>query len=194
MKNTTIDHFDHIVKEKDSVKLSRVEHNQDLLKDGDALEKNNFKINSQFVDPDNNCDFCTQVNYTIGKAQFAAVAYHTEKIDLTGSNRVVFFARGQNGGEKIFVLIAGREDDQNRNAVPEKFYKDLFTNTNFEISSGNITLFKDWRKYEISLNEVNLKDITLPFGFVAIGNKSKPNQAFYIKGITFDNKTSVNPI
>lgn len=191
MKNASTDHFNHTLKENDSVKLSRLEHSRNLLKYGDALEKDSFKINNQFVDPDNNCDFCTQINYTIGKEHFAAVAYRTEKIDLGGSNRVVFFARGQNGGETISFLAAGKSEAPTVGANSNKSF--IFPGISFAVIAHNITLSKDWKRYQIGLYATDLRNITYPFGF-AIESKSSGSLAFYLKGVTFDTKVALNPI
>ena len=70
---------------------------------------------------------------------------------------------------------------------------DLFPNEDFAITTKNVTLQNDWKKYEISLNKTKLEDVTLPFGFVITDNNT-PKQIFYLKGVTFDRKLAQNPL
>lgn len=186
-------HFEHPTNKENFgiFQLSRVEHSPNLIREGDAKIISDFMVNSQFVEPDNNCSFCTQVNYTPARERQAGISYNVGKIDLTGSKRIVFFAMGQEGGEQIYVVAAGKNKAENSNNT-NKFGRDLFPQIEFELITQNISLSKDWKRYEISLNGTDLRDITIPFGFVIFAGKSEANQVFYLKGVTFDSKSPRN--
>jgi hypothetical protein len=190
---TLQNHVGHLTKNSkfDSVQISHVEHLPDLVRQGDAKIPSRFLINSEFVDPDNNCDFCTMVNYTPSMKHEAAIAYKTENIDLTNSKRIVFFAMGQKGRETISFLAAGKSEAPTVGANSNQSF--IFPGISFAVIAHNITLSKDWKRYEISLYDADLRNITYPFGF-AIEPKSSGSLAFYLKGVTFDDKFASNPI
>lgn len=169
-----------------SAHLVNIEHTTKILREGDAKDPSKLKINSEFVDPDFNCDFCTQVNYTPGKEMTGAIAYEVAKVDLTGSKRIVFFARGQEGGEWISIVAVGKNIGQDSTVFYDS-KKDIFPRVAFALMTKNITLSDDWRRYEINLEGIELSDVTVPFGFQIAKNKSDSNQVFYLKGVTFDN-------
>ena len=189
--NNHPDHPDQ--KNSSSVQLSHVEDALDLVREGDAKVPGQFIINNDFVDPDDNCDFCTQVNYTAGMGGKAAIAYDLGALDLTESKRIVLFAMGQRGGEKIALMAAGIESHDK----PErKAQADIFDGIRFQIATQNITLSDNWQRYEIRTVGFDLKDIKYPFGFVLFENNSasSSNQVIYLKGVTFDNKPARNPV
>ena len=188
-------HSDHPdQKNSSSVQLSHVEDALDSVREGDAKVPGQFIINNDFVDPDDSCDFCTQVNYTTGTVGRAAIAYDVGALDLTESKRIVLFAMGQRGGEKIALMAAGIESQGN----PEqrKAQVNIFDGIRFQIATQNITLSDNWQRYEIRAVGYDLKDIKYPFGFVLFENNSSSssNQVIYLKGVTFDNKPAKNPV
>ncbi len=187
-------HLGHSTKndKSDSVQISHVEHLTNLIRQWDAKIPTSFLLNSEFVDPDNNCDFCTLVNYTPATEHVAAIAYKTDNLDLTNSKRVVFFAMGQKGKESISFLAAGKPEAA-RSTGENSNQSFIFPGISFSVLAPNITLSKDWKRYEINLYGVDLRNITYPFGF-AIKAKSSENLAFYLKGVTFDDKFALNPI
>ena len=107
------------------------------------------------------------------------------KVDLTGSKRIVFFARGQEGGEWISIVAVGKNIGQDSSVVYGSKY--IFPRVAFALVTKNITLSNDWRRYEINLEGIELSNVTVPFGFQITKNKSNINQVFYLKGVTFDN-------
>jgi hypothetical protein len=95
--------------------------------------------------------------------------------NLTGAKRLVFFARGEQGGEEVtfgFGLIG-----------QEKRYFDTAKR-----STGKIRLGKDWQKYQINLNDLkaneNLERIKI--GFVwTVASTGKPI-VFYLDDIQWE--------
>lgn len=167
------------------IQLAYVEHSPNLLREDDAKVISNLQIDSETLDPDDNCEFCTKVIYTPGKVGQAAIAYEVEKVDLTLSKRIVFFAKGQRGGEQVTFLAAGKTRGEGSGIV-DNFDKDIFPNQGFGIMTHKVTLSNHWQRYQISLNSIDLRDITHPFGFVMTGGNSSTIQIFYLKGVTFD--------
>jgi hypothetical protein len=187
-------HSEHIIKGKNigSIQLAYVEHSANLIREGDAKSPSEFKINSESLEPDDNCEFCTEVIYNPGKEGVAAVAYQVDKMDLTLSKRIVFFAKGQNGGEQL-SFVAGGKNIANGSGVIENVDGDLFPDQGFALMTKKITLYNHWKRYEISLISNDLWQITHPFGFIIMAGNSSETQ-FFLKGITFDDRYPNDPI
>ncbi|HEX8552571.1 MAG TPA: glycoside hydrolase family 2 TIM barrel-domain containing protein [Abditibacteriaceae bacterium] len=97
--------------------------------------------------------------------------------DLTGSNRVTFWARGENGGESVsFSLgLIGKEQP----------YPDT--------GKGNldkVILSKDWKQYEISLDGQDLSRIKTGFAWV-VGAHGQPI-TFYLDDIRYEKGDTMN--
>ena len=79
--------------------------------------------------------------------------------------------------------------------------------------SPNIVLTKDWKRYELHLGGLDLKDVTSPFGLVIsnqregtpnfsqtgsdkppMNNDNVKEVSFYLKGVSIDNMPATNPI
>jgi hypothetical protein len=158
---------------------------------------------------DGNCEMCQVIKYIPGPLGKAALAYKfAQTLDLTGAKRIVFFAKGEIGGENIAFVGAGKPS----NAQIKR--PNIFTNLNFSAISKNVTLTNDWQRYQLSLNGLNLKGITHPFGFIISKVRSAAPQGpstsaatnpplidanpshiiFFLKGVTIDNNPALNPL
>jgi hypothetical protein len=190
--------------------IRNIEKSSILDKAGDALVSSgnpvqpNLKILSHAMTPDGNCEMCQLIQYTPGPVGKAGIAYRSaQTLDLSGAQRVVFFAKGQVGGENVEFVALGKPS--NASSVPPN----IFTNMKFAIASKNITLTNQWARYELSLNGTSLTDVIDPFGFILFKEKNqsqpKPSPSsqsdinnnpvtFFLKGVTFDNKPAVKPI
>lgn len=73
----------------DSIHPADLLHTANVVREGDAKVLSKLQINNQALDPDNSCDFCTQVIYTPAKERQAAIAYQVDKVNFTGSKRIV---------------------------------------------------------------------------------------------------------
>ena len=93
-----------------------------------------------------------------------------------GFKKIVFWARGGTGGE-VVEFKAG--DISN----PNKKYHD-----SFGVSTGRVTLSKDWKKYEIDLRDSDLSSVIGGFCWVASKdyNRKKNKITFYIDDIIFE--------
>ena len=163
------------------------------MREADAKVTSNLRIDSEYLDPDDNCEFCTKIIYIPGKEGQAAIAYKVDKVDLTLSKRVVFFAKGQKGGEQVAFLAAGKTRGEGSGIV-DNVDKDIFPDQGFGTMTSKVTLSNQWNRYQISLSSNDLRDITYPFGFLMTEGKSSTNQIFYLKGITFDKRYAQDPL
>lgn len=93
-------------------------------------------------------------------------------LNLRGAQRLVFWARGEKGGEKIKAFkvggIKGRYDDT------------------AEASIGPIVLEKEWKRYEIPLRGKRLKRIAGGFCWVASGWDNREGMTFYLDEIQYE--------
>ena len=87
---------------------------------------------------------------------------------------------GENGGEKVKVKIAGKDPGVGKKADP--LFKEKF-----ELSTDEITLPNDWKRYEVPLDGVDLKKIKAPFGIELLKGKGSAQQVVYLKYIVFEN-------
>jgi PKD repeat protein len=172
---------------------------------GDAEAGSRFmKIEEEFVDPDQHCEFCTRVEYTPGRQGLSGFAYESSRgIDLTGAKRVVFWAMGEESNENITFKIAGKpldglEDtaDRQQDRVDNVTSRlgSIFESETFALTTEEVALENDWRKYEVDLTGVDLRGITLPFGFELSEGAGSQKQVFYMKGVTYDSEPAENPL
>jgi hypothetical protein len=151
---------------------------------GDA---DNIIVNEDFVDPERHCEFCTLVEYRPGPRGIAGFAYENDAgLDLTGADKVRFWVMGEQGNERIKFKIAGKSSDIIEDRRPNRPANSIFESERFALTTEEITLSNDWRRYEIDLTGVNLDDITHPFGFELSKGSGAQEQAIYIKGLVFD--------
>ena len=155
------------------------------------------------------CEQCQFIVYkpTTSAPGKAGVAYVSETpIDLDGAKRLVFFAKGELGGEAIKPLIMGKASSA-VSAAP-------FTNLIFEVENEDIVLASDWRRYEMNIDGLNLNNVTTPFALVISNQRGEapdalptpssdelPNNnnnpdhiSFYLKGVSLDDTAATNPI
>jgi hypothetical protein len=160
-----------------------------------AGDSSGLKVMDDFIDPEHHCEFCTRIEYIPGHEGVAGFAYTgTSGLDLTAAKKVRFWVMGQDGGEKIKFDIAGKSLDAIKGNAASKFSTGLFKNQRFALSTAEIKLDKDWKKYEVDLKGADLKGITHPFGFEISKGSTSKKQVIYIKGIIYDTEPAQNPI
>ena len=180
---------------------------------GDALSTSgnpaqpNLKISSHAMTADGNCEMCQFIQYIPGPTGKAGVAYKSaQTLDLGGAQRIVFFAKGELGGEHVAFVAVGKPS--NTSPVPPN----IFTNLKFAVISKEITLTNEWARYQLSLNGSDLTGVTDPFGFIVSKVRSQSQAsssnsphpplidananhiAIFLKGVTFDSNSAVKPI
>ena len=153
------------------------------------------------------CEQCQFIVYKpITTKERPVIAYSSETpFDLTGAKRIVFFAKGELGGETIKALAIGKS--------PDLVSTPPLNALQFEVVSPNIVLTNDWKRYELHVDGLDLKNVSSPFGLVIsnqrgstptfsgpdsdeppINNANMKEVSFYLKGISIDNNPAVNPI
>jgi hypothetical protein len=153
------------------------------------------------------CEQCQFIVYKpITNKERPVIAYASETpFDLTGAKRIVFFAKGELGGETIKALAIGKS--------PDLVSTPPLNALQFEVVSPNIVLTNDWKRYELHVDGLDLKNVSSPFGLVIsnqrgstpifsgpdsdeppINNANMKEVSFYLKGISIDNNPAVNPI
>jgi hypothetical protein len=156
---------------------------------GEANVKPRLTIDNDFVDPENHCDFCSRIEYEPGKEHKAGVAYRNDTLDWNDTKRIVFFAKGEKGGENVSFLAAGKSTDDFKSNDT-----DIFPNIVFLVTTEKIVLDDQWKRYEITLNNIPLMHSTYPFGFQITENTSNAKMVFYVKGVTLDRQSAKNPL
>ncbi|MDV0446222.1 hypothetical protein MsAg5_00500 [Methanosarcinaceae archaeon Ag5] len=107
---------------------------------------------------------------------------HDTGIDLTGASKLTFYARGENGGERVEFFMGGLGyDEYGRTDVP-------YPDSARKVSLGYVTLTDAWTKYEIDLTGKNLSRIGCGFGWVSNDrqNPGKSNITFYVDEIRYE--------
>lgn len=132
-------------------------------------------------DADRNCEMsCTYVQFQPGSNGKAGLAYVADSpVDLSGAKRVHFFLMGEKGGEMVKVKFAGKS--LTKGLTADSPFKEKFAK-----SSNVITLSNDWKRYEISLDGVDLKGVVAPFAIELVKGKSSAAQAIYFKFIVYE--------
>jgi hypothetical protein len=172
-----------------TVVASDIEDTATIEVQGEPRVKSRLTIDNDFVDPENHCDFCSRIEYEPGQEHKAGVAYRNDKLDWNDSKRIVFFAKGEKGGENVSFLAAGKSTDNfKRNDT------DIFPNIVFLVTTEKIVLDDQWRRYEMTLNNIPLMHSTFPFGFQITENTSNAKMVFYLKGVTLDRQSAKTPL
>jgi hypothetical protein len=165
--------------------LHVIEHFGEKQMVGDAATGSNLKVDDEFVDPENHCEFCTRVEYIPGSRGLAGFAYSSDSaLDLTGAKKIRFWVMGEDGGEKIKFKIAGKKKDSDDRQGKDSL--SIFSTEIFGRTSKEVSLRDDWTKYEVDLIGADLNDITHPFGFELSKGNGEKSQVVYIKGVIFD--------
>jgi len=142
-----------------------------------------MKIDSDFIDPDEHCEFCYRIEFTPSATGKAGAILKSEKLfNLEDAERLIFFARTESADEDVQFNAAGKYVDADNGAGASKIMKFAFT-------SEKMKLEKDWQIYEIDLSGADLKGIEIGFGFAieksGLNASGKP-MVIYLKGLTID--------
>jgi hypothetical protein len=92
---------------------------------------------------------------------------------IEGAKKLVFWARGQKGGEVVEFKAGGIN-------VPEKKYQD-----SFEKVLDTKKLTTDWQQFEIDLNGADTSSVIGAFAWTATKNANPQGLTFYLDGICF---------
>lgn len=92
--------------------------------------------------------------------------------DLTGATKLTFWAKGENGGERI-EFFAGGIGGPHPDSLPKT-------------STGFITLTGSWQEYTIDLTSKDLSNVIGGFGWVTNSPNNPTGATFYLDEITYD--------
>jgi hypothetical protein len=126
---------------------------------------------------------CIRIAYTPEKDGWAGVYWQEPEdnwgtipnagYNLTGATEISFYAKGENGGEKVKFFAGGIID---KAPYPDSFKTPVVV----------ITLEPSWKEYRIDLTSKDLSHVIGGFGF-ALTRSDNPNGAtFYLDNIAYD--------
>lgn len=101
-------------------------------------------------------------------------------VDLTGANKLTFWAKGETGTEQIEFFALGVGRDQHT-GTPIKPHPD----SSPKIGTGLITLSADWTMYTLDLSTSDLSYVLGGFGWSA-STKASTATVFYLDDIYYD--------
>ncbi|MGI0020448.1 MAG: hypothetical protein ACREAY_08250 [Nitrososphaera sp.] len=169
-------------------------HTEPKVKTGDAtLSSPYFRLETHWMDNfgERHCEECTMVEYIPGQKGFAAAAYLSDKLyDFKGAKRVVFFAMGEGGGEKVTFSFAGKDMPADSKVPADK----IFEKRQFAVKAKEVTLENDWQRFEVSLEGADLDNVKYPFAFQLTPTKDVSKVRFYLNGVTFDTEPASRPL
>jgi hypothetical protein len=166
----------------------RVDHHLKIKeKVGDPV-----RIEEDINDGERHCEAsCKYIEYKPGSKGRAGLAFITDSpIDLSSAKKIQFFLMGEKGGETVKVKIAGKNPQSNNVHVtngPAQETDNLF-NEKFALSTDVITLPNDWKRYEVPINGVDLKNIVAPFGIELLEGQGATKQVVYLKHIVYEDE------
>ena len=103
-------------------------------------------------------------------------------LDLSGAERLTFFAKGEKGGEQVEFFACGFGYDGERN-VPIVPCPD----SSAKKSTGVVTLTKEWTQFSIDLSTADMSSIVCGFGYVLAGDAfTNGENVFYLDEIRFE--------
>jgi hypothetical protein len=133
---------------------------------------------------------CVKVTYRPGSQRWAGIyaQYNVRQEgsnwgirpgrDLTGYTELIFWAKGERGGEMVEFKAGGIDS---RRDGPQFKYTD-----SFEKSLGTVKLGKNWQRYELELADEDLSSVIGGFCWVAKAGLNPNGMTFYIDTITYE--------
>ena len=106
-------------------------------------------------------------------------------MDLKSANALVFWARGEQGGEVVEFFTGGICSSGDSPVCPDTIQPDL--------STGNIVLSSEWTRYLIDLRDKDLSGVVGGLGFAVAGKFSPEGEAFYIDDVSYENLSEFPP-
>ena len=157
----------------------------DMERDGDAAAGPLVvKVDPGFLDE--HCEYCFRINYSPSLAGKAGIAWKTaQPLDVQGAQRMVFWARGEYGGEQIRVSILGKPNGTSTSIVDEN----LFDHVKFMSASETITLTSRFQVFQVEVPNVaadNFNDVTHLVAIDIDSGSGVRTVAVYLKGFIFD--------
>jgi len=149
-----------------------------------------LKFNDQSQESPFSGSTCIKVTYTAQRSQqqgWAGIYWQSSSnnwgdkqtgFDLTGFNKLTFWARGKDGGEVItLVKVGGIQTTPAGEAVkyPDTVSKEY----------GPLRLTKEWQKYEINLAGLDLSYVNGGFCIIFNADQAGKEQTIYLDDISY---------
>ena len=115
--------------------------------------------------------------------------YPDAGFNLTGATELVFWARGDEGGERVefFAFGVGRDPDTGNPTAP-------YPDSSLKKSLGYQTLGNEWQQYIIELGDADLSYVLGGFGWVTNAPENNNNPiTFYLDDIKYDKERLGEP-
>jgi hypothetical protein len=105
---------------------------------------------------------------------------HDAGLDLSGASALTFFAKGENGGERVEFFMGGLGHDG--------FSVAPYADSTEKVSLGYVTLSDGWERFEIPLDGVDTGRIGCGFGWVTndLNNPGADALHFYVDEIRYE--------
>lgn len=149
------------------------------------------KLNDQYTENPHSGKTCIQFAYNAKKSQgqgWTGVYWQSPPnnwgakkggFDLTGMNKLAFWARGEKGGEVLQKVVVGGVKGE---------YPDTST-----VEMGPIELTDTWKEYTINLTGKDISYISGGFSWVTTADLNPEGAVFYIDDIKFATDSSLRP-
>jgi hypothetical protein len=127
---------------------------------------------------------CIRISYHPGKTGWAGVywQYPTHNWGdkpgraVESAKKVIFFARGEVGGELVKFKAGGTDD-------PDKKYHDSFDRT---LEPDPVELKTEWERFEIDLTGADTSSVLGAFAWIASQNGNPNGLTFYLDDIRYE--------
>ncbi len=109
--------------------------------------------------------------------------YPDAGLNLVGAKQLTFWARGENGGERLQFFAFGLGWNPNSGAKEKPF-----PDSSNKLTTKNITttLTTEWQQYKIDLENVDLSYVIGGFGWAAESKQKREQVIFYIDDIEYE--------
>lgn len=148
-------------------------------------------IDESVINPEGNCEFCIRVDHKSAPQGQAGIVWESsQKVNLGGSKRLVLFAMGETGGEKVKFKALGKE----LSSAPGRSMQS-FHDINFASTTDIVILSSDWKRYEVEIPaNADLTSISQLFGLEIDRSSNGKNVVIYLKGIVVDENLPEKPL
>ena len=92
------------------------------------------------------------------------------------------------------LAAVGRNENTAVSNNTAETFGSAFNDQNFTLISEDVSLENDWRRYQISLEGVNLERISHPFAFIVNQGPGQEATTFSLRDITYDSKPATDPL
>jgi exo-beta-1,3-glucanase (GH17 family) len=100
--------------------------------------------------------------------------------DLSKYKSLHFFARGENGGEKVAFIVGGTQTGSHPSSIRQPLIME-------------VTLGKGWQEYAFDLRGIDLSHVIDGFGWVASSCKNPGGVSFYLDDIAYQTDVVTRP-